>query len=339
MAKTRITIVGCGFTGTAIALALRTLYKDIEIVGHDKNGANTQRAEKLKAIDRSNWNLPSACENAQLIVLAIPAEAIAPTLRAIAPDVLPGAIVTDTCSYKSSISAMVSRHLPEKASYISSDIIFDPMRVPPGQKVEDLTADVFKGASWVVTPIVASPDAVDSFAGLVNATGAKPIFMDAIEHDGLRLAVDSIPSALSAALMLAITSDTAWRERQWLAGAAFQAATANVTFHEADEVAAALIAQGEASTHWLNQVMLQLMELRDAIDQGRRDKVTTLLTQARERHDLWEADWHTGRDQGYTPVEVKRPSMLGMLVGTRLASRLDEKPGKPDQSDKGGKKR
>jgi prephenate dehydrogenase len=78
MAKTRITIVGCGFTGTAIALALRTLYKDVEIVGHDKDQSNTQRAAKLKAIDRSNWNLPAACENAQLIVLAIPFGAIEP---------------------------------------------------------------------------------------------------------------------------------------------------------------------------------------------------------------------------------------------------------------------
>src|ERR1035437_6494253 len=100
MARTKVTIVGCGFIGTAVAIALRSLYKDIEIIGHDKDQSKTQRAEKLKAIDRSNWNLPSACENAQLIVLSIPLDAIEPTLKAIAPDILPGAIITDTCPVK-----------------------------------------------------------------------------------------------------------------------------------------------------------------------------------------------------------------------------------------------
>ncbi|HEY3288755.1 MAG TPA: prephenate dehydrogenase/arogenate dehydrogenase family protein [Anaerolineae bacterium] len=339
MAKTRVTIVGCGFTGIAIALALRNLYKDIEIVGHDKDQSNTQRAEKLKAIDRSNWNLPSACENAQLIVLAVPFGAIEPTLRAIAPDILPGAIVTDTCNTKAPLAAIVNKYMPAHATYISSDIIFNPAKVPGTQKIETLVEDAFNGAAWTLTPIVATPESVDAFASLVIAIGAKPIFMDAVEHDGLRLSVDGVPSALSSALLLAITSDPAWRERQWLAGSTFDAATVNVDSTDAEEIAAVLVTQKEASVHWLNQIMLQLMEMRDVIELGRSDKLTELLTQARERRGQWTADWLKGRDQGYQPVDVKKPTLLGMFVGSRMAERMEDSPDKRNTGKKGDKKR
>ena len=339
MAKTRITIVGCGFMGTAIAIALRSLYKDIEIVGHDKDQSKTQRAEKMKAIDRSNWNLPSACENAQLIVLAIPIGAIEPTLRAIAPDIIPGAIITDTCTTKVPLAGFVSKYLPAHAAYISSDIIFNPTKLTPTQKVETLTVEVFKGASWALTPIVATPSSVDSFAGLVSAVGAKPIFMDAIEHDGLRLSVDGIPAALSSALMLAITGDAAWRERQWLAGSTFDAATINVDSTDADEVASVLVAQKEATTHWLNQIMVQLIEIRDAVEQDRSDKVAQYLSIARERREEWAANWFKGRDEGYVPVDSKKPSLLGMFVGSGMASRIEDNANRNQPGNKNKPKR
>jgi len=174
---------------------------------------------------------------------------------------------------------------------------------------------------------------VDSFTSLVGATGAMPIFMDAVEHDGLRLSVDSVPAALSSALMLAATGDTAWRERQWLAGSAFGAATANVEMTHPAEVARALVAQPEASAHWLNQIMLQLTDLRDAVEQRRVDKVEALLKSAQEARENWTAAWYRGREQGQAPINVKRPSLLGMVVGDRLAKQMER--GAPDKEKKG----
>jgi prephenate dehydrogenase len=337
MSKIRITIVGCGYIGTAIGLALHNAYKDAEIIGHDKNGSNTQRAEKMKAIDHSNWNLPSSCENSQLIILAIPANAIELTLQAIAPDLIPGAIVTDICSVKSPLVSVVNKYMPAHATYISSDIIFNPARQTDTPSIENLNAEIFKGAAWTLTPIVASPNAVDGFASIVTNIGAMPIFMDAVEHDGLRLAVDSVPAALSSALMLAVTGDTAWRERLWLAGSTFGAATTNVEMTHEAEIASALVAQPEAATHWLNQIMFQLIEMRDAIEQKQADKLEKLLKNARERREDWASEWYKGRDQGHQPADIKRTSMLGMVIGEHMASRLEQGPGTKD-GDKKGKK-
>jgi prephenate dehydrogenase len=337
MAKPRITIVGCGFVGTALGLALRNHLKDVEIIGHDKNSANTQRAEKMKAIDRSIWNLPASVENAQVIILAVPQDAIEPTLRAISPDIIPGAIVTDTSTLKSPLGPVVEKYVPANASYISSDIVFDPERAPAGMDVEKVTSEIFKRAAWTLTPMgAASRESIDSFAGLASELGATPIFMDAVEHDGLRLAVDTIPAAVSSALLMATTGDTAWRERQWLAGSAFGAATANVSNTHPEEIAAALLSQRDATTHWLNQVMLQLMAIREAVNTGNAEQLKTLLSTAQERRDKWLNDWYRGRDEGRAQVEQKRPSLLSAFVGTKLASRLSDAAIDKDKQKKRG---
>lgn len=334
MSRLRITIVGCGFTGLAIAAAVRTLFKEAEIIGHDKDNSKTQRAEKLKLIDKSNWNLPSACENAQLIVLAIPVDAIEPTLRAIAPDLIKGAIVTDTCSVKASLAEVVRKHLPPEAAYISSDIIFNPLRIAGDHSIEHISADLFKGAAWTLTPMAASPKQVDTFTSIVNATGAMPIFMDAVEHDGLRLAVDSIPAALGSAFMLAVTSDPAWRERQWLAGSTFGVATSNVESSQPSDIAHALVSQREASVFWLNQVANQLLVLRDYVEQERIDLIEAWISSAQDHREHWMGDWHRGRDQGAVPADVSRPNLMSMLVGSKLASRMSDTLNPLERRDK-----
>lgn len=331
MSRTRITIVGCGALGTALGIAIRSAAKDIEIIGHDKDGAAARRAEKLKAIDRSNWNLPAACEKAQLIILAIPQDAIEPTLKAIAPDLMEGAIVTDTSALKAPIIDKATRAMPAHAAYISSDIVFAPERAPALASLDTLTPDVFKGAVWTLTPRSGTPSRdIDSMAGLAQALGATPIFMDAVEHDGLKLSVEMLPFALSSALMLTVSGDEAWRERKWMAGVAFERMTSQIESMQDAELTNALLAQPESAEYWLNQLILQMMALRDAARNGDAGAVKALLAQARERRLRWLADWHHGRDDDAPRVPIEKPSLLGSLIGTRLASRLQGPPAERD---------
>ncbi len=323
MGKTRITIIGCGVIGTALGIAIRNAAKDIEIIGHDKDGSAARRAEKLKAIDRSNWNLPSACENAQLIILAIPQDAIEPTLKAIAPDLIEGAIVTDTSALKTPILDKAAQATPAHAAYISSDIVFAPERAAALANLETLTPDVFKGAVWTLTPRSGTqPRDIDTMAGLAQTLGATPIFMDAVEHDGLRLSVEALPFALSSALMLTVTGDEAWRERKWMAGTAFERMTSQIESMQDIELTNALLSQPESAEYWLNQLIMQMVALRDAARNGDASAVKAMLAQAREQRLQWLTDWHRGRDDGGTRVPIEKPSLLGSFIGTRLASRL-----------------
>ncbi len=321
MSKTRITIIGCGNLGIALGLALRNVIKDVEIIGHDKDSSAAKKAEALKAVDRTQWNLPSSVEGSQLVLLAIPQDGLEATLKAITQDVAAGAIVSDLCPVKNT-ALKFANLLPMDVAYISSDIILKPTL--PGA-VAPATPS-FKGAAWTITPRTGTnPDLVHQFANVVSALESTPIFMDADEHDGLRLAVDALPAAVSFAMMSVVAGDVAWRERKWLAGEAFDRLTAQLERSTPAEIAAALMQQPSASTHWLNQTMRQLVALRDAIDTGDTAQVTQMLTQAQNHRSDWLNDWHRGRLDMPPNVEVKKPSLMGSLLGQRLSDQLQRK--------------
>jgi prephenate dehydrogenase len=323
MAKARIAIVGCGFTGIAIGLALKAALKDIEVIGHDRDREAMRRAEASKAIDKSEWNLPATCDSAAAIFITIPQEGLEVTLKAIAKDLEPQTLIATVGGLNSVALKYARELLPQDVAFFATNLVFHPDRV--SAVAATATAESVKDAMWTIAPRPGTtPDMVDVFAGLVSEAGAKPIFVDPTERDGLAMSVDALPPVLSSALMLAVSNDDAWRERQWMAGAAFGDAVAGAD--SAENYASMLMAQPEAAMHWLNQVMLQCMALRDAIRDRDAAEVDKLLQQARERRERWLADWRKGRDDGRAPVQQKH-SMLSMFVGERMAGRISSSSG------------
>ena len=96
--KPNITIVGLGLIGTSMGLALRQAGVASAVIGHDKDLAVANQARKREAVDKVDWNLISACEKADLVILAVPLDAIEPTLKAIGPYLRPGCVVIDTAN-------------------------------------------------------------------------------------------------------------------------------------------------------------------------------------------------------------------------------------------------
>ncbi len=121
MTKSKIAIIGLGLIGNSIGLGLGKESRDFEIVGHDKDSAAASQSKKLKAVDKTEWNLISACSNADLVILALPAAAIRDTLKAVAGELKPGAIVLDTASIKAPVQAWASELLPDTVLFIGTN--------------------------------------------------------------------------------------------------------------------------------------------------------------------------------------------------------------------------
>ncbi len=328
MPKNRVTLIGLGSRGLALAAALRPAIDDIEIVGHDKEPEAARKAVEQKLVDKTEWNLLAACEGARLIVIAIPQSGLEQTLRAIGPDAQSGAIIVDLCPSKVAGLA-AARAVAEDVTYVSSDLIMSPARsIPSGARPGP---DALKGAVWTLSPRPgSSTEGVDALVGIISHMEAHPLMMEPAEHDGFRLALSSIPSALGYALVAAVSADNAWKDRQWLAGEAFGHATPGVGDTASADLARALLADPVAARHWLNQIMLQLMALREAVDAGDEKALTARLKSAGEARENWLGDWRRGRNPERGASNVKAPSILGTFMGESLAGKLrgTGKPGK-----------
>ncbi len=321
MAKTRVTLIGLDYTNLAVGQAVRNLLKDVEIVGHDKDRDLMKQAETAKLVERSDWNIPNAVDGAAAIFIGSPANEYDTIFKAIASDALPKTVVSTVGHFHMPALKSASQWLPSDASFFSTTLVIHPDRVTPAEPWP--TAQTVKNGIWTIAPRSGTtPDMVDVFTSLVNELGAVPLFVDPTERDGMAVSVDVLPGVLGSMLMRAVSNDPSWRDRQWMAGATFGQATSGAD--DAEKQALLLMQQPEAVAHWLNQIMLQCMALRDAVSARDEKTVKQLLTESKARREQWLADWRKGREDGRQPVE-KNSSMMSLFVGERMAGRLSSK--------------
>lgn len=252
----RLTIVGMGYIGTSIGLALKERKGNLEIVGHDREHSRALAAKKLGAIDRAEWNLPAALERAAMVVVATPLNVMETLFGQMAEFVEPGAIVTDTASLKSPTFAWAEAAFGDRVSFVGGDPI-----VTPADEARAPSATLFQDRTYcVIAAPKASTEAVEQVVRFVQALGARPLFIDPVEHDSHLAAVGQLPTLLASALMNVVTSNPAWRDGQRLAGPAFRAITALATQDPVEQRAQLVLNRALLST-WIARMRDELGEL------------------------------------------------------------------------------
>ena len=324
MSKPRITIVGLGFIGGSIGLALHQTEADFEVVGHDRERGAANQAKKIGAVDKTDWNLISACEGADLIVIAIPVGGIKDTLTAISPYLKPGCLITDTASIKSPVVEWAGDILPEGVNFVGGDPIVSDAGMTGG--IDAARADLFSGAIYCLTPASgAAPDAVRLASDLVYLLGATPYFLDPLEHDGLMAGVDHLPFVLSAALLGVTTESPAWREMRRLAGGAFENATRFVSADPTTYRDACLI-NSQNIVRWIDACSENLSDLKETILDGDTEELERVFEEAMLARQRWLTARETGDWERKAPSEaLTMRSFMGQLLGVgRLGSRRKE---------------
>jgi prephenate dehydrogenase len=317
MSDFTITIVGAGVIGVSLGLALKRIDDPPRLIGHDKELSNAQAGAKKGAFDKVEWNLVNACDKADLIILAIPLNGIRPTLKAIARDLKPNVVITDTTPSKASVLAWAGELLPDHAHYIGGN----PLVHPPGSGHEHASADLFQERLYCVTPAPTSnEDAVQLLVGIVSAIGGRPFFLDPTEHDGLVTATEHLPAALSAALLNTLAGQGAWRETRKMAGKLFEQVSAGAV-GETDAFKDNLVSNRANLTHWLDSYIAQLQQLRALLveTENSDEALAQWLDRALVERYNWQVDYQQGRfvDPLLTSPKVDRPSFFKQLFGFR----------------------
>jgi prephenate dehydrogenase len=312
MVEPQITIVGLGRTGRSIGLALRKAKAPSRVVGHDRDGAVAGQARKLGAVEKTEWNLIAACEQADLVILSIPFSGIHDTLQAIAPHVKKGCVITDTAPVKGRVIAWAEELLPAGVYFVGGH----PIVVAEGEGEEAARADLFHGAVYCLTPTPGvSEEAVQAVTELVYLLEAAPLFLDAVEHDGLVAGVEQLPPLLALALARAVTSAQSWRDIRKLAGGLFERSTALLG---GDAAAWSEMSLGNEANvvRWLDALIDELQQLRELIVAGDGQALQEAFEAAQSSRARWLAERAEGRWEDVPGPKIEdRPSLMKRLIG------------------------
>ncbi len=316
--KPRLSIIGLGRLGTSIGLALKKTGAELEIVGHDKNRDAMNAAQKTGAVDRGEWNLYNSVDGAGLIVLSMPLAGVLETINLLRNDVSPGVIVTDTTSVKMPVLEAAKAFDP-RVHFIGGNPVFRP--TPEGTMPDaEANADLFQNAVYCLTPTPTSdPDAVQVLTGYISMLGAKPLYLDPEEHDGLAAGAQHLAMATEAMLLKTTTASSGWRELNKFAGLDYFHAT-DLATREAASTAQELIAQREPLSLWLDQYVQTMRELKNLLAQNDAAALEKWLKTAQGERDQWLFNKVGDTNQGADFSEVRSGAARMFLGG--LADRL-----------------
>ncbi len=329
----QITIVGLGQIGASAGLALAAYKDQVTTVGHDKSPQIAQQAHKLAAVDRIEYNLPAAIENAGLVLLALPAGQIRPTLESAAQDVRPEAVVMDTCPAKELVAGWIKELLPPGRHYVGLTPAINPLYLDePGVGINAAHADLFQhGLMGISAPPGTAGEALKLASDLASLLGAQPYYADPAEIDGLMASAHLLPQLAALALAGSLLDQPGWPDIRKLAGRAFAGTTGLFPGSNRDGLGTALLGNREHILNRLDSLLEELNALRADIAAGKRKELDARLEHARLGLDQWwaersRADW-IGVERGRPDLPKMGDIMKQQIGGLGKIFRRHDKPG------------
>jgi prephenate dehydrogenase len=328
----RITIIGLGQIGSSIGLALKAHNVDAHLVGHDKDPQAAKDSQKAGAVDDVKYNLPASVNDANIVILALPLDAVRETLEIIAPDLQEGTLVLDTAPAKATVAAWAKQFLPPGRFYVGLTPAINPQYLHGTESgVKAAHADLFDKGLMVVNALPGTPSNVFELAmELVQLLGASPLLMDTTEADGVFSAMHTLPQLAAAALLDATVDKPGWQEARKLAGRPFAAVTSGVVNHDnMPSLVESAMENRENVVRLLNSYITSLINLRDEIDANDRAAVAGRLEEALQGRNHWFNGRVTGewlqreRDQFNAPSFGERMSQL--FLGSRFKDRQKQR--------------
>ena len=191
----KIGIVGLGLIGGSIALAARQIFPSSLVIGVDHKDV-LETAMRLHAIDVAADDLIVLAE-ADVVILAAPAQQNITLLGDLDENVRQPAIVTDTSGTKRAI-VDAARGLPPRFTFVGGH----PLGGAAKAGLEHARPDLFTGRPWLFTPTGdANGAAVEKLSAFARALGAEPHVLDPIAHDRMLAFLSHLPQLTVSALM------------------------------------------------------------------------------------------------------------------------------------------
>ncbi|MGW9231502.1 prephenate/arogenate dehydrogenase family protein [Pseudorhizobium sp. NPDC055634] len=190
----RIALIGIGLIGSSIARDIKELGLAKEVVISTRSSQTLKRAEELDLGTAYVASAADAVRDADLVIVSVPVGASEEVAKQIAPNLKPGAIVTDVGSTKASVIAQMAPHMPQGVHFIPGHPLAGTEKSGPDAGF----AGLFHGRWCIFTPL---PDtdqgALDKLKAFWTALGSRIDEMDPEHHDKVLAIVSHLPHIIA----------------------------------------------------------------------------------------------------------------------------------------------
>lgn len=253
----RIGIVGLGLMGGSLALALRG--RVARLVAVERQADIRQMALRQGVVDEAVETIANGTPAVDLLVLATPVRTIVDIIDRL-PSLYPaGCALIDLGSTKRDVVAAMNA-LPDRFAAIGGH----PMCGKETAGLASATADLYRGQNFFLCPTRLTTTPLETTVlALIEAIGARPVAIDATNHDSAVALVSHLPALLSASLMRSAADEQLWAT----AASGFQD-TSRLAGSDTRMMLDILMTNRDAVLDALDTVRVELGAVRDALAGG-----------------------------------------------------------------------
>jgi prephenate dehydrogenase len=194
LSNCRVAIVGLGLMGGSLALALRG--KTAGLSGVEIDPQIVALAEEWGVVDRASTQATELLPQADVIILSAPVGAILSIIEQLPNWCAQAAVVIDLGSTKGRI-IQAMQTLPERFDPIGGH----PMCGKERGSLRHADAGLYQGATFALVALERSSDRARRLAEqLVEAVGARTLWMQAADHDRWVAATSHLPYLIANSL-------------------------------------------------------------------------------------------------------------------------------------------
>lgn len=182
-----IAVIGLGLIGGSILKGLKG--KNYNLAGVSRSPETIKKAMEQGLISGTSF------QDADIIFICTPINKTVDTIKEVARQAKPGALITDAASIKGFIMDFVNAG-NEPVNFIGGH----PMAGTEHRGFDASFETLFRGAKWVLTPSKWASD-TRLLEEVISELGATPVIADPCEHDRAVALISHMPLFLSQALL------------------------------------------------------------------------------------------------------------------------------------------
>lgn len=283
----KVTIIGLGLIGGSMALAMRRCGIADYVRGVDSNPLHAEKAFALGIVDEI-VPFDRATEECELIVLAVPVDAVPQMAIKVLNRIAPNQWVMDVGSTKEELCEVISQH-PSRNRFVATH----PMWGTEYSGPEAATADSFAGRNVVLCERERTDaDVVEKVSELYRTLGMFVMEMSAEEHDTHAAYVSHISHITSFVLSTTVLE----KEREVdtifnLAGGGFDS-TVRLAKSSAETWIPIFMQNKYNVLDVLREYIHQMQLFRKALERDDRDELRRIITRANDITKVLQGNKH-----------------------------------------------